>query len=209
MRIKNIIDNKVNGSSGGGASLLDHTVTFKADGQTYAISSVKGTQTVAEPNPHPTSSLGNFAGWYIGEDRATFPLEVNSDIEINALFKNARVDIEWNEAGLWYAHATQVYTEVKKTGTGFCLAGHIVLSTNNYRYGVLVSDNADNITTSSVPAVYNFEYDGNTYYYKAMSVSNSAFRKITDKSIDLSSYIQTTTQKDIAIKLLDYYFNRV
>lgn len=60
-----------------------HTVTFIADGQPYAISSVTPGQQVYAPNPNPISASGSFAGWGIA-----LPFTPEEDTVLNANFAN-------------------------------------------------------------------------------------------------------------------------
>jgi hypothetical protein len=72
----------------GSGQLLDYTVTFIVDGETYEIVSVKQGNSVDAPSVEPTSDEGNFAGWYIEGERVTFPFTPTANTEILAEFSS-------------------------------------------------------------------------------------------------------------------------
>ena len=71
-----------------GSSLLDNTITFKVDGDDYAISSIKSGETIPEPKV-PTKSGYGFLGWGTSASASTYitfpytPTSANETLHAN------------------------------------------------------------------------------------------------------------------------------
>ena len=187
--------------------LVDHTVTFLADGEPYEIVSVKNGNSVKEPDkPTPTGkttwidSLGN---------SQQFPFFPEENTLLTAQIQAARTEIEITEVGqAFYTAGTYSYC---KANDGWCIGGYYYDTDNPCYCPLLVSNTEEGAAIvrlggSSHSAVNSFDYNGMTYYYSEEYVSKTVPTMSAGYTENLGSF---SKPKDAAIKLLDYYFMKV
>ena len=91
---------------------VEEKVTFKVDGETYAVRAVANGDRVSAPDA-PTKSGFTFMGWYNGDSRFDFNSAVTADIELTAKW-GYRVSFTAPDAADSYTTAVQ---EVVENGT--------------------------------------------------------------------------------------------
>ena len=176
---------------------LDHTVTFKANGEPYTVVSVKDGQSVSAPNPNPTSESGSFTGWLNGETSVTFPYTPTGNVELIANFSTVRSEIEVYDAG------TVIYTDSygndkTKLYDGTAIVG--LCSYNNRMVCIAINpNNAETCQITGNTGASTYTYNGVDYYYIEANGVNS----LKVNGYEFSTPAGTPT---IVKKTLDYYY---
>ena len=110
---------KITGT-GGGASLLDYTVTFSVDGSDYAIISVNAGESIAEEPFAPTKIGYSFEGWSTtdgGAANISYPYTPSEDITLYAAWSQ---NVKATVAGLGSSSPSNVIFTVDN---GFTVSG--------------------------------------------------------------------------------------
>lgn len=216
MLCTDIIKSKISGSSSGGGGGISggHTVTFKADGQTYAISSVKSGQSISAPSPNPTSESGSFVGWSDGSGNVTFPYTPSADIELTSVFASTFADQIYAKLGVdktEYPYLLVYYTSSSSSRTYIYFGKNVSASSNIVQFGandfyyVTPSGNKpsqSNISAESITA-YIFSITSETFIKGILSSSEkidvSASNRYIYANIDMPSGALTSNWHDMRI----------
>ena len=143
--------------------LLDYTVKFMVDGNTYHIVSVTEGQSINIPATNPSKDSLHFKWWSEGTEETTFPLEVTRNMTLNAIFSVTRDEVSASKAGTLITN-----TIGTKVADGLALYAVAPISmwkgTPECLMVVATSEEALAISGGSVVTKTTLEYRGITWY---------------------------------------------
>ncbi len=193
---------------------VDYTVEFKFGGLPYEVVSVKSGHLVKEPNT-PQITAGVFYGWgRLGNDGkvdestlVTFPYKPFEDIELHALVKTVRDELEIDNTKDLISSAVGYKLH---DGTAiYGLAMELLDFAGTMYTGYLISKSEEAVLTTETSYTYSLSYGGITWYYSRMRTTK-----------DKSTYTDGTVEpyfagdfegnhNDAVTNILDYYFMKI
>lgn len=192
---------------------VDYTVEFKFGGLPYEVVSVKSGHLVKEPNT-PQITAGVFYGWgrlingKVDESTlVTFPYKPFEDVELHALVKTVRDELEIDNTKDLISSAVGYKLH---DGTAiYGLAMELLDFAGRVNSGYLISKKEEAVLTTETSHTYSLSYGGVTWYY-------SNVRTTKDKSTYTDGTVEPYfagdfdgNHNDAVTNILDYYFMKI